>query len=301
MNIEWIISNIKELKSVDWLISGIAIPLFSALFGAWFGAQMAAKLAGKTMRKNQLKMQISGIHTAALECSIACKDFISLKKQLVRPSYEAFVSERKRIIGILGTPTVNKTIDAELDLKVFHDAPRNIEGIVDQMVEVGAPPKTLLQIRAAAMAANTLAILNSERSAWIEEARTSSVPHKERIFVYFGIPGKDTFDTRYKDIMDGIWNSCEDCIFHTQAVVDALNKFNLALRKQYYREFGPRYRKNRELPQLTKFVLNDNMLREIPNSKNYSDWSNPPIIVEKKWWRSNIKHEEIFADNRELP
>jgi len=297
--VELISSTIEALKSSAWLLTGIAIPLFSALFGAWFGASVAAKLAEKSSKKQQLVSRISETQAAILECDIAFKDFISLKRQLVRPAYEKFVSDRNRIVSILGIPTMKKEIEADLDLKVFHNSPQNIERLAIRMADLGVPPKALLHIRAAATASATLAVLNIERNAWIEDVRTKNITHKESILMYFGIPSAHTFDTRYKDIIEGISNACDDCIFHLNEVVDHLFNNNLSLRRSFFRGFGPRYRKCRELPQLTKFELSDEMRGELPDIKKYSDWIRPSVKKKKKWWWSNIRHEKVFAIAKE--
>ncbi|MER8411667.1 hypothetical protein [Mesorhizobium sp. M1342] len=239
--------------------------------GAW-GAQVAI------LRRDQRREVLASVRAVneALALSYAIgNNFLSLKNQHVKGMLERFreaeSSVQAQLQRIFASPPSDKIVPIqtamELQTMPISKVPIDrLETVVFEKLSVNT--KTLnivIEVNKAIDAlSSSLKIRNDLIQKWKDEGLT--VSEFERTVRYFGFHTEKGADETYKQNLHAIGKYCDDCIYFTTRLDEALNEHGKRIRRNRYRLFNP-------LPKLVEADFSsERAQRLMPDPKEYEDW-----------------------------
>jgi hypothetical protein len=222
-------SHISEFPGLISAFSGTA----GILFGAW--------LTSRKETKKAVIAELNSINSAAAVCFSIANKYMSLKKQHVRPMFQAFMAARaqhEKIINEARSRPSAEPLTFELfaDLQTMSPVWAPVE-LLERLVfeKTSARGRALVAAVDLISAIGDLEQLMKARNVFIDELRSASpLPTRSLVEKYLGITSIDgNRDERYFSAMRGISQKTDDCIFFSRVLADDLLMYGNKLRNKH--------------------------------------------------------------------
>lgn len=209
----------EDWSSPNSTIKPLILPMMSAGFGALSGGWFAYKLRLKENRQQKQLDRLKRLQLAALTAASIGNTALGLKKQFVKGMFDAHLEQRRRILSVLGTPTIKKVIEVKFDLMTLVCPRFHMDGLVEDIRAVtGKDGKHLLQLSVLIESVENLASVIEQRNQWIRdfEASKGQRSDQEGVLRYLGIPlDADTRDERYLHLIEQLYHTTDCVIFYS--------------------------------------------------------------------------------------
>jgi hypothetical protein len=267
---------VTTMAVVAWL-SEVARQFFastlaSTLIASAFGAFAGAFTANRVQTKRAVVAELNSINSALLLCFSICNRAISLKKQIVRPTFERYQQLKKAFEAARASPssaagaaiftfladlqTITPPImpNALLERQLFEKISvrgRALAAAVDLAGAIDALDKTI-----------------QYRNDLIDEIKKASLPQQQLIELYFGLKtASGATDQRFPAYVTAISQQTDDCIFFSRIAASDLFEYGTKLRKRHAR------RLMLGLPKPTRADwITAEQAGLIPPDTQYADW-----------------------------
>ena len=256
----------------EWIKTFLNSAFFTAGFGALAGAYFAQRIAERAAQKNELTREIRDTNAATSITYKIWNSLIEVKKNIT-PQRRYFLSKRNKIIqakeenqhGELSSP-----IEAYVDLRALTTPTFPIEIFEKRMFEsLSLQGRPLIAAGALIESLYNLCITNENRNDLIKEFKGKiSRPDGISQELYFGLPASNgDVDSRYKDLLDGLFQSADEGMYFCQLLFGDLQKHGRKLIAEYKSQYRSK------APKLVTIDFNQvDDLSWLPNTNNYKSW-----------------------------
>jgi hypothetical protein len=226
--------------------SNFITAVVGSLAGAFGGAWAAQRIAERSKLREELVKEIRNTNAAASMLHGIANAHLGLKKQLVKPMYDAYSEEQSRHSQFLraknaGTVPPQQKFDVNLDLqtiKPLYSPTEAIQKLIFNEISLTGAAPFVAQVLFAAI--QSLAELLSDRNRLVEDWKANPPP--DLVTSYLGLSREGMVDHRYKTSIEGMYAQTDNIIAFSIMVGDALFEHAKAkrdtLRKQFHIE-GP--------------------------------------------------------------
>ncbi|MRX37240.1 hypothetical protein [Aminobacter sp. MDW-2] len=281
---------------------GTAIVGVAASFAGAWGAQVAI------FRRDQRREVIAtlrAVNEAQALCFAICNSFMSLKSQHlvamlarfreIEKRFESFLKE-KREAEENGKPEIF-AFQADLQTLPLSKVPIDrLERVVFEKLALDTRTLALaIELNKGIDAVNTsTAARNEQLTSWYEGPPMS---HDKMLIRYLGIKFENGADEKYKQTLVAIESYCNDCIFFSKLLSEALTEHGNGVRRKYRHHIFWR------LPKVSEADYSSEKARKlIPDAKDYEQWlsgfqSHPTIRGRIKGFLSRKKNPAILSGN----
>lgn len=207
----------------------------SSLAGAWVGAWAAQRIAERNKKRDEIRAELRHVNVAIAVAHAICNTGLTFKKQHAAPKMAALNELHERVLQL----RPGATLEANLDMQ--HLAPPHFvvevlqEHLFKHLSLVG-PPLILFAFLRGAI--GDLAAMVEARNEQIKTIESSDWNPKQRVHRYVGLPVDDTVDRRMADAVRGIYRTCDDVIFMSNAIATDLEAHQAKLVAEIKKNFS---------------------------------------------------------------
>ena len=254
---------------------------FGACFGAGVGAFLAQRLAGREKLKERLRDEVLKTNAAINLCISITNSAIGLKKQCIKPLWEAFAAKRAEAevaYERVRRGELEQLFEYNADLQTINVPPLPAENLQDLVfIKIAASTKALTVVTTLRGSAHSLhEYIKARNRLVLGFIANNKVNEKEFPALYFGLKNRQGHvDATYASVMEAIYRGTDDCIFFSMVLQEELVKSGSAARALFLRKFG------KNIPRILEpdFTLAANM-GLLPDPKGFEQWSR--MFVERQ-------------------
>jgi hypothetical protein len=280
---DWLTNLIDQLGKPELLNVVIASALAS--FGGAIGAQI---IISRGQTKQAVITELNSIRAAIALCVSITNQFMTLKRQIVRPMRNRYVQVQQEHETFQEAAKAHKgppplVFEFQADFQTITPI-RTPDKVLEHYAfeKISLPSRGLAAAVSLAGAVDGLERAILYRNEQIAEfQRASPLTSRELVPKYLGLTGPNgVVDVRYKGSVEAIYTQTDDCIFFSYTLADELLQHGKKLRKRYAWRYRLRVRKF----QSVDWSIAENA-GLIPPKEQYADWlrgfRDP---VRRSWW-----------------
>lgn len=131
---------------MTFLNTNFVVALLASMASAYFGATVAQKVILRNKKKEELEVQLRNTNSAITMAVTICNMGLALKKQLIKPLYDAYILDQEKFIDFEGNKAENvgKTFHFEADLQSFGTTALRIKNLENILFDkVNTPSRAL--------------------------------------------------------------------------------------------------------------------------------------------------------------
>ncbi len=168
--------------------------------------------------------------------AFTCKGALELKEQHLEEIYHDFRKNREKILKELGTPTINKNIEANLNLTSLSADDSLTQLFISELSEISISDfESAAYIQALVVAANNVQMLISARNSWLKSftENTSKRSEAEQFAIFFGYQiDQSRIDLTYLSTIEQLYQQNDDLIIFSYRLYRSLLRAFLEAREQ---------------------------------------------------------------------
>jgi hypothetical protein len=277
MNLQPIIDLAKPLFTLD---------LFRTLIASAFGTLAGAWISSRSQTKKAILEEISSV-SAAIELSVSiCNQYLSLKRQLIRPIRNRYVQVQQDYESYQARlQPHSQQFALQTDFQTISQVKTPTEALERCLFErISIRGRGLVAGVAAISAIDALHSTIEYRNEMIDEFRKGPPrTQDETRYMYLGLRSpQGVIDQRFGDNIAGLHALTDDCIFFSRLLADDLVQYGNKLRRRYrfrFRLAVPKFK-----PSVWTFAGN-----LLPLEADYQNWlrgfkAQPTKLARFKSW-----------------
>lgn len=231
---------------VHLLDSAFVTSAIGALAGAFAGAWAAQRIAERAKEREQLLQEVKNANAAIELAHDVCNTFLNAKSQCTVPVRTRYEKQRKALHKHIekrkkGDIPANQRFNVgDVDMRFFPPLGARVEQLVEfvlERVSVSGRPRPL--VKTLARSVEQFDHLMTVRNGQIEHVKSLPPMHasEEAAFFMFGLPSAGGVDTAYGDVIVGLDEVADDCIFFSTLLIADLGRHGKRARKIFRRRF----------------------------------------------------------------
>lgn len=287
----WIVSTLDCLAHLLGYINwSLATPIVGSLAAAFFGAYTAQRIIERRETRQRLSKEIRSTSVATTLAIHIANSCIAMKKQHIKRLHESYHRDKKQVLEILSTPSINgqrREFNYKPDLEylpVLELPTEHLQRIVADEISVVARPLLLPSIIRQVVRSQADSV--ASRNGMLEEFKKANLGHHEFAALYFGLPTPRGVDNIYGANLDALHTYTDDCIYFSVRLTNDLVEHGRGLRTN----FEKRYKE--KAPRVTTADFSTIEKGLIPPESNYADWEKmasspaaPSAIPREPFWK----------------
>lgn len=232
----------------------------AALFGAGFGALGASYFTRRAEANADKIKEIRWCNVGVISCASICTACLGLKYQHIsslKSNFERLAEEHE---------TIKNSIEPKGQFNIladYRDIPRlqvNSTPLLEAATNSSISSKSFLMAETLKQSIEQLEELILKHSTLMAEFRqVTQVDQEAAAAKYLGFSHGNIIDTRYRDILNGIADNLDCCIFFSSELVKSFNKRGIEVRG-----------KSNKLPTIRNVTFDP---AKLPDPTTFGDWS----------------------------
>ncbi len=221
------------------------IALLTAFSGAFAGACGAYWIVNRVEGGKQTLTEIRNVNAAIMLVASVFETHFVQKKQHFHELKTSYDQIKKAALEARSQAAADERLPGHLftfsmDFRSFNPVPapfEHINALIFSQMSVSARVITLTTTLERTH--NALNTLVEQRNAFIDDFKKNrdNINHDERSALYFGFPNvAGHTDETYRDMIDGIYGLCDDCIAFSMLLADELTAYGKQLADRYGRK-----------------------------------------------------------------
>lgn len=191
----------------------------SSLAGAWVGAWAAQRIAERNKKRDEIRAELRHVNVAIAVAHAICNTGLTFKKQYAAPKMAALTELRERVRQLRPGGTLEANLDMQ-HLSPPHFVVELLQEHLFKHLSLVGPPLVLFAFLRGAI--SDLAAMVEARNEQIKTIDSTDWNPKQRVHRYVGLPVDDAVDMRMADAVRGIYRTCDDVIFMSNAIATDL-------------------------------------------------------------------------------
>jgi hypothetical protein len=283
-------------KIVDFLNLEFMKAVLGSIFGAWggalYGAKAAQRIADKKAEREQMLTEMRSIN-GALELLFAMVNTcFNLKRQHVLELKQQYDQLRTGVHDHYTRVNAGEKLPplemGYIDLRTLDVLRFRTERVEEILIEkVSSTGRVVPLFGVFVQSVEALNQLIRQRNELIQGHLQNQINQTQNMQMLFGIPmSGGRIDDRYRNYIDGISQTTDDCIFFAVAITKQLKLHGDRVRNRYVQRFG-------DAPRIGELELDLATKTEMmPPEENYASWQKAFILSVPrtagkrfaKWW-----------------
>ncbi len=272
------LEQICQIVSDNWLT--LVVGIGSSALGSW-GAQLAIS---RHQRREFAIQQINAVNAALSICFAICNRYMALKKQHVRPLLNRYKSDKVRFEVIILNPNKFSIFNFNVDFETFDTLTPPLYILERHLFEkMSLRGRALIAAIALFDDVNQLNGLIARRNDLILEVRSKpALSQRDLANMYFAATGETgSVDSRFRDVIIGISESTDGCIYFSRQLMDELSLYGKRTRRKY---------SDLNLPPLLELdwtkPMSDGLM---PSREKFADWEAGFLPCKPPLWKRAAK------------